>query len=87
MAFRKLAQAVGFTIPTKGLPRKDQNRVLRIMKKGVFGPGAIAKSLGLPLDQVRAFCRQVGVPYGAGGYGMFPMTGRRGGLGYPAPVG
>ena len=67
--FQKLAEEAGFEFGG-ALSAADQNRVLKTMLRGIFGPTGIARATKLPLRQVRQFLEQVGVPFGGGGSGM-----------------
>lgn len=72
--FRELAEEAGVEHGS-ALCSTDKNRILRVMRRGIFGPAQIARDTKLPLAQVKDFLDEVGVPFGAGGYGMFPWPG------------
>ena len=63
--------------PSAALPLSDENRLLRLMLRGVTSAKALYQETGISHDQIRAFLSEVGVPYGAGGFGMFPWPGSR----------
>ena len=72
--FQKLAEEAGFELGG-ALSPAQQNKILRAMLREIFSPEEIARATKLPLPEVKGFLEQVGVSFGAGGYGMFPLPG------------
>ena len=72
--FQELTEEAGFE-PPDALPAGEQNRVLRVMLRGVFSPREIARETKLPLPRVKEILDKAGVPYAAGGWGMFTWPG------------
>ena len=75
--FRELAEEAGFRLAGTLSP-SEENAVLRALRRGVFGGEDVACETGLPLAKVEDFLDEVGVPFGAGGWGMFPWPGKPG---------
>ena len=64
--FLELAEEAGFEVG--GEPSTaEQNKILKVMLREVFGAKEIARETGLPLAKVERYLREVGVPFGAGG--------------------
>jgi len=77
-SLRECAREAGFALPGP-LSRDEENTILRTLRRGVFGPEDVARETGLPLVFVKAFLDEIGVPFGAGGWGMFPWPCKVGG--------
>ncbi len=81
--FQELGQEAGFE-PRSTLSAADENRILKTMLRGVFSPEEIARETELRLPRVKEFLEKTGVPFDAGGWGMFPWPGERDGQEGPA---
>ena len=72
----ELAMEAGF-LQREALSAAEENQILRIMLNGILDPKKIAAQTQIPLKQVREYVEATGTPYGAGGFGEGPWSGKR----------
>lgn len=74
--FADIAREAGFGA-RDALSSDEETQILQAMFAGVTDPSDIARQTRVPLAKVQEFLEEVGVPYGAGGYGAFAWSGGR----------